>query len=206
MSRGRSRWLGTVFCATIAALTVCTWAKAGPAELVILAVTPSDPHPVVGEAISVVVLVENQGSSDSGPFDVALFENPAAEPTAGDSSGLSLPVSSLNAGAQTTVVFAVVTSPASGVWSMYVIADNGLAVAESDETNNVSGPISVVWHASPYLGSGCSAGLHGGAVAGPAWSLVFPILFAAFAFRRRAKVEAPVPGSGGRGSSGPRWI
>ncbi len=204
MSRGCSRWLGAVLSVTVCALAICRWAEAGASDLVILAITPSDQHPVVGEVISVAALVENQGSTASGPFDVALFENPAAEPTAGDPSGLSLSVSSLNAGAQTTVIFTVVTSPASGVWSMYVIADNGTAVAESDETNNVAGPTSVVWHASPYLGSGCSAGLHDGAAAGLAWSLVFPILLAAFALRRGAGV--PAPRSGGRGSSGPRWI
>ena len=201
MSRGRKRWLGAVFCVTIAALATCTWAEAGPADLVILAITPSDPHPIVGEVISVSVVVQNQGANASGSFVVALFENPTAEPTVGDSSGFSLTVSSLGAGATTTVVFAAVTSPASGVWSMYAIVDNDMSVLESDETNNVAGPTAVEWHARPYLGTGCSAGRRDGAAAGPAGSLALPILLAAFVFRRRAGVS--VPRSGAQGSSGP---
>lgn len=191
MSRGRKRWLGAVFAVAAGALGACTRAEAGASDLVILAITPSDPHPVAGEVISVAVLVENQGVVSSGDFDVALFDDSPVEPAVGSSAGFSLPVSSLVAGAKTTVVFDAVTSPASGVWSMYVIVDNAMAVAEADETNNVAGPTSVEWHARPYLGTGCSAGRRDGAAAGLAGSLALPILLAAFVFRSREEASVP---------------
>jgi len=114
-------------------------------DLVITAITPSDPSPMVDDNISVEVTVLNQGTSDAGAFVVELFHNPGAAPLVGDPGDQTQPVASLAAGTSTTVTFTGVTSATSGPWETYAVADNGEAVSETDETNNVAGPEGIVW-------------------------------------------------------------
>ena len=123
--------------------TVVTWHAP---ELVITAITPTNPDPDVGSTISVNVTVRNNGDAPAGAFDVGLFYNEAAAPSAGDAADQTQNVASLAAAAETTLTFAGISSSSSGTWNMYAAADNGLTVTESDETNNVTGPTAVNWH------------------------------------------------------------
>ncbi len=121
-----------------------TWFVPG-VELVITGVTPTDTRPPVGGTIDVDVTVLNQGSVDAGAFAVELFYDADPAPAAGGAGNDSDSVSSLAAGTETTVTFSAATSASAGAWQMYAIVDNGEAVDEADEANNVAGPTEVIW-------------------------------------------------------------
>jgi hypothetical protein len=159
------------------------------AELVIMSVTPSDAHPIAGETISVTVIVENQGTADAGAFAVALFESAAASPAVGDSPDSSRAVASLAAGEWTAVTFEPVSSGVPGVWDTYVIVDNGTAVTEKDELNNISGPTPVVWHPQPWLGTGCAGTARESRQRGAAGSWALLLIVAALLLRQRVKAK-----------------
>ena len=127
------------------------WTTAGTQpDLTILSVVPSNANPAIGELITVDVTVKNQGNAASGSFDVGLCYNKAAPPAVGTTADKTLTVASLAIGAQTVLTFTNVTSAATGVWSMYAIADNKTPpgdITESNENNNVSTAATVTWHA-----------------------------------------------------------
>ena len=124
------------------------WGSVGTSpDLIIVSVSPTNSDPAIGEAISVDVIVENQGTADAGAFNIGLFYDEAAPPNPGDPADKTKNVSSLAQSTQTTVTFTGVTSSTTGSWSMYAVADNGLAIAESEEGNNVSTAAAVTWHA-----------------------------------------------------------
>ncbi|MBN1807840.1 MAG: hypothetical protein JW909_02150 [Planctomycetes bacterium] len=114
-------------------------------DLKILSIVPSDPNPTVSTSISVTVIVINQGDEESGLFTVDLFTNRGSEPSIGDSEGLTKSVTNLLPEDSTSVVFTGITSDIAEIWNTYAIVDTGQAVDESNESNNVAGPVQIGW-------------------------------------------------------------
>ena len=122
----------------------------------------------------------------------------------GDAGDATEPVASLAGGTYLTVTFAGVSSLDLDTWSTYAIVDNGETVGEDEESNNVSGPVTVEWVPpaleEPYLGTGCGAG---GVLAWSvlaALSLVLGSPQAGRAIRRRPKPMAEDEGASASGA------
>jgi len=113
----------------------------GQADLVVVAVSPSDNEPDVDTPITIDVTVKNAGSLGAPSFRVELFLNGTPPVMIARST-----VPSLAAGAEYTVAFHDITNSSSGVWSVYAVADTTGAVSESNETNNTSSPpVQIGW-------------------------------------------------------------
>lgn len=118
----------------------------GP-DLVISAITPTDSTPTTSDSIDISVTVRNLGDRDAGAFVVALFLNSATAPPVGSPTSYTAAVGALTAGNNTTVTFTSITNAIEEVWKTWAIADNGMTVIEGDETNNVGGPVTIIWGA-----------------------------------------------------------
>ena len=100
--------------------------------------------------------VKNLGGVDSGSFYVDLYfnEESAPAPQFGERyhGNDYAEVPSLLTGGQTTITFPddgvlgePITSGVAETWSMWAVVDYGYDVKESDEGNNVYGPVTVEW-------------------------------------------------------------
>lgn len=165
------------------------WREPQP-DLVVAQIRPSEASPYARNDISVAVTVRNQGSTDAGAFSVELFYDETAAPSAGDPGDRGKSVTSLAAGAETTVSFAGVSSSAPGTWQMYAVADGGGAVAELDEANNVRGPEPVEWWSRPHLPECGGVGYADGT--GPGWLLPFGLAGIAVLLRLKRRRETRV--------------
>jgi hypothetical protein len=88
------------------------------------------------------VLVENTGTSDAGAFEVQLFVGLGRSPEVGDSPDGTARVAGVAAGDEAGAT--VRAGGCAGGCEVWVLADGGDAVAESDEADNASGPASAV--------------------------------------------------------------
>lgn len=128
-------------------LSDCTpvvWRVAG-IDLVVAGIAPSEAMPVAGDTISVDVTVFNLGTDPAGAFSVELFCSEAVAPAVGATGDQRQSVPSLASATGTTLTFTGITSPSTDVWNMYAIVDNGEAVSEAGEGNNVGGPVWLMW-------------------------------------------------------------
>jgi hypothetical protein len=116
------------------------------ANLRIVAITPSDTQPSPGDAISVNVTVMNGGDAAAGIFFVDLFYDRSSPPSVGQTGDRSGFVSGLAAGETFEVAFANVTAISTSAWSMYAVCDTQGYEDESNEQDNVAGPVLVGWH------------------------------------------------------------
>ncbi len=111
-------------------------------DLKVLSITPSDLNPSTGETITVDIVVKNQGLGPVGSFDVDLFDGFAdVTPSIGDSGTDWTIVNGLDAGAQVTVSFQMFWDGA-GARYLFAIVDTKQLVQETNESNNISGPVS----------------------------------------------------------------
>lgn len=113
-------------------------------DLRITNIAPTSTTPTVGVTTQVKVTVTNEGTADAGAFRVDLFHDLASAPSVGQTGNQYVQVGSLPAGHSTDVYFDI-TSPIPDDWSMWAIVDTTNAVSESDETDNVSGPVTLQW-------------------------------------------------------------
>lgn len=86
--------------------------------------------------VTVNYTVYNDGLTAAGPFNVALWSDAASAPTIGTVGQASATIASLAAGA--SVTGSVVIPNAATAGTAYAIVDTANAIAETDETNNVS--------------------------------------------------------------------
>ncbi len=93
--------------------------------------------------VTVNYTVYNDGITAAGPFDVALWSDAASAPTVGTPGQVSATIASLAAGASTTGSVTIPNAANGG--TAYAIVDTANAIAETNETNNVS--LGKVWAA-----------------------------------------------------------
>jgi hypothetical protein len=126
-----------------------TWVSPpGLPDLVIQSILPSSTTPTVGSSIDVTVTIKNQGVAVPGAFWYAgIYKNLSQPPVQGQTpaddyrgNGSNVP------GPGATIVNTFTCSyQYAGSWHMYAMADIGGAVQESNEGNNVGGPVTVTW-------------------------------------------------------------
>jgi len=95
---------------------------------------------VPGQVVTVTATVRNQGITAAANFQIDLYKNLLTKPTVGQVGDVTCNVATLAAGATTTCTDTV-SYDAAGFYSAQVDTMN--AVAESNETNNLRGPILV---------------------------------------------------------------
>jgi hypothetical protein len=138
-----------------------------PADLIISEIVIDPPDPDPGEAIDVHVTVENQGAYDAGGFFLDWYADASAAPAAPPFGNRREYVPGLAAGAEYTMI-TTWTYATSGVYQMYGYADTGYGVYESNENNNVLGPVDIVV-------GGCECDLNNdGSCNGLDWLLFYP--------------------------------
>ena len=114
----------------------------GKPDLIVESISLSDINPLLGSSINVDVTVRNVGFKTAS-FDVDLFDQSVNEaPSILSSSPNSGFISNLSPGATTIVTFSLNNLQAEGTHYLYAMVDNSQAVAEEDESNNMSGPVS----------------------------------------------------------------
>lgn len=120
------------------------WTAPPQPDLIIQSLTPSSSNPTVGDTISVTLVVKNQGGSSTGSFRTDLFKNRSSAPVV-PSNGDYAWSTSLGVGQIESHVFTGITSSTPGTWHMYGLTDSQGQIQESNENNNVAGPVDVVW-------------------------------------------------------------
>jgi len=106
----------------------------------------SNPEPVVGETVSVSLLVENLGQTAAGSFTVALYDgNPDGEGVLLQSVSLAVP----GGGESTATLAWTPTSP--GLYRLFTLTDKERVVNEADRGNNLSWRDVYVGFAGPLL-------------------------------------------------------
>jgi subtilisin-like proprotein convertase family protein len=127
---------------------ITIWYQA-PADLIVQTLTPSNYNPTAGQQINVTMTVKNQGDESASSFWTDLFFNedyPPSPPTDGDLWWYAGP---LEPGETETHVFTGITNSVAETWHMYGLADSYDYVVETNENNNVKGPVTVMWHEPP---------------------------------------------------------
>ncbi|MGB2804015.1 MAG: CARDB domain-containing protein [Candidatus Zixiibacteriota bacterium] len=116
-------------------------------DLAIQALSVSECYPVVGESISAKLVIQNLGNGDASYFWTELFENSALLPTvpcAGDRRLRRW----LSAGQRDSCIFEGITSLTPAIWHMYGLVDSHGEILESNEANNLKGPLKIEWQRS----------------------------------------------------------
>jgi fibronectin type 3 domain-containing protein len=111
-------------------------------DLVIQSITSSPQTPTINQQITYTIRVKNQGSGDvSSPFwvDFYIDDQPITDCT--DSGIKYWSVSSLAAGATIDLTYTYTGFSSSGNHSIYAFADTNCAISESNESNNILGPV-----------------------------------------------------------------
>ena len=121
----------------------------GPADLIVQSLTPSNYNPTVGEHINVTMTIKNQGDEAADPCYADLFYDEPWPPTPPADGDLWWETSELDPGETETHTFMGITNGVAQTWSMYGLVDSYNSVVETNENNNVKGPVSVVWHEPP---------------------------------------------------------
>ncbi len=112
------------------------------ADLVITSMTTSPSSPTEGEVVNVSVTVLNQGLADAGGFYIDWYHDLASPPAVYQIGDKYQHVTSLAVGA-TYTMNTTYTYAAAGTYNMYAQVDTDQTVAESNEGNNVMGPIAL---------------------------------------------------------------
>ena len=114
-------------------------------DLTVESIIFSPAHPDVGESVDITVTVKNQGDAAASGFYVYLYVDPADDPptqttphTSRTYWGIPLNPGASFHWARTGHTFAV-----SGTHPVYAWVDRDNNVAESDETNNLTGPVNI---------------------------------------------------------------
>jgi hypothetical protein len=138
-------------------------------DLVVAGLTLDPPAPVAGQAVTVQVTLRNQGSARAGCFWADLYVNPDPVPSHGNQTwdevctepciGIAWYVPALGAGESATLTSLGGYVQECSDWpgwlpagthdlyayvDVYDPEDDGCTVAESDESNNRTGPLRVV--------------------------------------------------------------
>lgn len=112
-------------------------------DLVVLSVVANPINPEPGELVNISVTVKNHGTGDAGPFTIDWYADLTSPPSVSQTGDSSENVASLAADA-THVVNTTYMYSSAGNYNMYVQVDTQDQVEESEENNNVLGPVFLV--------------------------------------------------------------
>jgi hypothetical protein len=112
------------------------------AELFISSLVPVTSPLAVSKPISFNITVKNTGLLSANNFRVSLYNNLSVAPTKSTTASKYTTISSLAAGT-TTVVTLTTSYGTVGSKKTWAYVDTGSAVAESNESNNIAGPLTV---------------------------------------------------------------
>jgi len=120
----------------------------GRPDLRVVAISPGANVYPVGTAIEIAVAVRNSGTAGAGFCRVDLFcDARSMAPAPGETGANYAWVDSPAPGSETTVVFGGITSNVTTNWNVYAVVSP--VPMESDETNNVGGPVPIGWSDNP---------------------------------------------------------
>jgi uncharacterized repeat protein (TIGR01451 family) len=111
-------------------------------DLIIQSITSSPQTPVINQQVTYTIRVKNQGNGNaSEPFYVDLFIDDLPINNCNDGGIKHWAVGSLAAGATTDLTYTYSGYSTAGNHSVYAFADTNCYIAESNEGNNILGPI-----------------------------------------------------------------
>ncbi len=118
-------------------------------DLVVEEFTVSDSSPFMDEFIDVTVTIRNQGGQIDETFRTDLYynlSNPPAPYTPGDELFYK---NGLASGESYYHTFYNIPYQSPYLWHMWVYVDSWRNVSESDDDNNIAGPVSIFWREHP---------------------------------------------------------
>ena len=125
-----------------------TNATPGTPDLQIVKAVYSDLNPDIGETVTCTVTFLNASTTAAGLCYVDLYWSRTSPPTALQYGEQAVSFASIPAGIPQQHVFSVTPDAGwAGTWNSYLQIDADLAIAESNETNNVFGPFNITWTA-----------------------------------------------------------
>ena len=103
---------------------------------------------IVGDAVPIYFNLENQGSMNSGPFNIGFYFNQPTPPTFGQLPDWVLGMADLAGGAyeEYNIWF---NNDTPGIWQTWILVDYDEELIEADEENNLCGPALVSWQPLP---------------------------------------------------------
>ncbi len=115
-------------------------------DLVVTAINVLSPLSIyASQPFSISVVVANQGLGDVSSLSwVDFYINPTPAPPGNNQSGYArVGINTLVSGSQITVTFTHPGLSQTGTYSLFAQADSWAQISESNETNNVSGPVTL---------------------------------------------------------------
>ncbi len=112
-------------------------------DLVVLNVKTDPEQPEAGDEVSVQVTVKNLGTADTSQFCIDWYADLSSPPAAGQAGDARDNVFSLAPG-ETYTMNTTYTYAVPGDYNMYAQVDTDEEIEESNEMNNVSGPVNVL--------------------------------------------------------------
>lgn len=135
MQSANGSWHSSVFETAVAAEALYAWKDSVDPDLSVISSDIQFSPAVIGqvpETVTMNVTIHNNGLADAGIFDVRLYENTISEDTVVSQASINL------GGQSSTVVPFVVTFNDDKDHRLFVVADAGNAVSETNETNNTA--------------------------------------------------------------------
>ncbi len=115
-------------------------------NLTITQFVSSEYHPYLGQMVTATIRVENVGTADAGPFDIDFYENRGFPPGQGFVGDQTYNAPGLIAGGELTWITDPFTHTTSlTIWKSYARVDTQDDVDESDEDDNIVGPMELEW-------------------------------------------------------------
>jgi len=111
-------------------------------DLAIESIQTAPATPLAGRDTLITVTVRNWGGTALNDFRTDLYVNPPSPPGVGDSGVISWTVAGLGPGASVPLTATYVFTPA-GNYHLWAQADTLNNVAEGNEANNVTGPVTI---------------------------------------------------------------
>jgi hypothetical protein len=102
-------------------------------------------YPWLGTTTTGTVRVKNVGSFSAGPFYIDYYKNSATPPAPGVHGDERHLVSSLAAGDSVSWTTSSVTSDQLAEWQSYFRVDTDAMVSETNESDNLAGPRTIMW-------------------------------------------------------------
>lgn len=110
--------------------------SSGQADFVVTSITLNPNSPIVGQAFTATIRVQNQGNGPGNGGNVSLWTNQASIQGCGALGDSSAALGSLAAGESKTLTFGNLTSGTAGEKTLRAFVDAGCSTSESNEGNN----------------------------------------------------------------------
>ncbi len=126
--------------------TTVTWNSS--LDLVITDCHWNTTDPLVGDSAPLYYSISNQGSEESGPFNIGIYYNQSVPPEYGDTPDWFIGLPSL-AGSSSQNYTSWLTGETPENWETWILVDYDEGLVEGDEGNNVCGPSLISWQPLP---------------------------------------------------------